>query len=147
MIEVVVVLILLAILTPFVVSRFSTSDADRIAQAEIVKSHLRFAQIKAMGDTLQNNNPRWEIEIASATTYTLYRRDDAGTRVAVNLPGETPPSPTHRLPGGINITSGVGTVVAFDDWGSPGVATINLEISQAGQKSTITVTKNTGFIL
>jgi len=142
-----VVLILLAILTPVAVNRYSTNDADLIAQEGIIKSHLRFAQIKAMGDTLQpNNNPRWELEIADAKTYTLYRRNDVGTRVAFNLPGETPPSETHSFPEGINITSGVGTVVVFNDWGSPGTNDVNLELSQSSIKKTIIITKNTGFI-
>ncbi len=148
MIEIVVVLVVLFILSAAVISRYSTADPNElIAEADGLKANLRFAQIKAMSDTMQpDSNPRWEFEISNATSYALYRRGDGGVRVPVNLPGEVPPSPTHSLPAGVTITSGVGLVITFDDWGSPGTSNISVTLTQGIQSSIISITRNTGFI-
>jgi prepilin-type N-terminal cleavage/methylation domain-containing protein len=145
MIEVVVVLIVLAILTPFVVSRFTTSNVELIAQTDVLKSHLRYAQIKAMGDTVS-----WGINVSSSTTYTLYKNNLTATS---NLPGDT--SPVHTLTNGatVSVTAGGVSTVAFNEWGTPinGSGTplnvnVILTLSHGGQSGTITVTKNTGFV-
>lgn len=148
MIEIVVVLVVLFILSAVVISRYTTADANELmAETDALKANLRYAQIKAMSDTLQpNNNPRWEFEITNATSYTIYRRGDDGLRVSVNLPGEVPPSPTHGLPAGVTLTSGVGLIITFDDWGSPGSSNISIALTQSTQTSTVSITENTGFI-
>ncbi len=145
MIEVVVVLIVLAVLTPFVLSRFTTSNVELIAQADVLKSHLRYAQIKAMNDTVT-----WGISLTNSTIYTLFKT--GVTPPPANLPGDT--SYTHTLTNNVTITSGVGTSITFNEWGSPvdgsGTPlttdiTVTLTPSQ-GSASTITITKNTGYI-
>jgi len=147
MIEIVVVLVVLFIVSAVFISRYATADSNElIAETDALKANLRFAQIKAISDTLQpNGNPRWEFEITDAASYTLYRRD-GGARLPVNLPGEVPPSPTHSLPSGVMLTSGVGRVITFDDWGSPGASNISVSLTQGTQSSTVNITKNTGFI-
>ena len=148
MIEIVVVLVVLFILSAVVISRYRTADSNELmAETDGLKANLRYAQIKAMSDTLQpNSNPRWEFEITNATSYTLYRRGDNGVRVSVNLPSEVPPSPAHGLPAGVTLTSGVGLVITFDDWGSPGSSNISIALTQGTQSSTVSITRNTGFI-
>ena len=148
MIEIVVVLVVLFILSAVVISRYRTADSNELmAETDGLKANLRYAQIKAMSDTLQpNSNPRWEFEITNVTSYTLYRRGDNGVRVSVNLPSEVPPSPAHGLPAGVTLTSGVGLVIMFDDWGSPGSSNISIALTQGTQSSTVSITRNTGFI-
>jgi MSHA pilin protein MshC len=123
MIEIVVVLIVLAIMAPFVITRVTTDTNNLITQTEILKSHLRYAQIMAMNDTVP-----WANDI---------------------LPGETPgvpPAPqTHTLPTDVTITSGVATY-NFDDWGSPGTSTLTITLSQGTTTSSITITRNTGYV-
>ena len=148
MIEIVVVLLVLFILSAVVVSRYATAYPNElIAETDGLKAKLRYAQIKAMSDTVQpSGNPRWEFEITNATAYALYRRGDDGVRVSVNLPGEVPSSATHNLPAGVTLTSGVGLVITFDDWGSPGASNISIALTKGTQSSSVTITRNTGFI-
>ncbi len=133
MVEAVMVLVIIAILAPIVVSRTSTDTIPLLAEAEILKSNLRYAQIRAMNDTVT-----WGISIAGATTYTLVRTG----YTAPNLSGDN--SATHTLTGGVTISSGVGTVL-FNEWGTPSTDT-PITLSQGGQSSTVTITKNTGYI-
>jgi prepilin-type N-terminal cleavage/methylation domain-containing protein len=148
MIEIVTVLVVLFIVSTAVMSRYTTTGTNELmAETDGLKASLRYAQIKAMGDTLQpDKNTRWEIYVPNANTYTLYRRADNNMGIAINLPGEVPLSPTHALPAGVTITSGVGLVIGFDDWGSPGTSNKVIQLSQGGNSTTITITKNTGFI-
>ena len=145
MIEVVMVLIVLAVLTPFVLSRFTTSNVEVIAQVDVLKSHLRYAQIKAMNDTVT-----WGIALTNSTTYTFFKTGVTPPPPS-NLPGDT--SYTHTLTNNVTITSSV-TSVTFNEWGSPvdgsgtpltANVTVTLTPSQ-GSASNITITKNTGFI-
>ncbi|MFH2044071.1 MAG: type II secretion system protein [Pseudomonadota bacterium] len=152
-IELVVVLILLAIFATVVVSRFGSTGAELITNTDILKSNLRYAQIKAMNDT-----ETWGINFSSSTTYTLYRN---GIK-AVNpfyLPAEDNNNPAgdpliHTLTGNVTITSGVGTTISFNEWGTPvdgsGVplsADVTITLSDGSQTIDITITKNTGCIL
>jgi MSHA pilin protein MshC len=142
MIEIIVVLIIITILAPIVVSRFSTDNTSLIAQTEILKAHLRYAQIRAMSDTTT-----WRINLVDSATYTLSKA--VGT--APNLPGDN--GTTHTLTDNVTVASGVGTAITFNEWGSPGdvsgvplTANAVINLSQGGQSSTITITKNTGYI-
>ena len=135
MIEMVVVLIVLAIVSAVIVYRPTTTSNDLIAQTEILKSHLRYAQIRAMNDTVS-----WGIHISDAGHYVLYKNNAQATS---QLPGET--AQTHTLPTDVIITSGVATY-NFNDWGSPGTSTLTITLSQGTTTSNITITKNTGYI-
>jgi prepilin-type N-terminal cleavage/methylation domain-containing protein len=151
MIEMIFVLVVLVIMAAVFMSRYvSTGTNELMIETDGLKTSLRYAQIKAMNDTLQpNSNPRWELEIGNATSYTLYRRGDNGVRVSANLPGEVTTSPihaTHVLSGGVTVTSGVGLVITFNDWGSPGSSNISITLAQGTQSGNIGITKNTGFI-
>lgn len=154
MIEMVMVLIVMAIMASFIMIRGTTGN-DLIAQTEILKSHLRYAQIKAMNNT----TVLWGIYIPNAGSYILYRNNAVANDI---LPGESPEKPpgkpndpqTHYFKGGVTVTSGVGTTFNFNDFGTPvdagGVAialpqTITLT-QQGTTPSTITIAKNTGYI-
>jgi prepilin-type N-terminal cleavage/methylation domain-containing protein len=148
MIEMIFVLIVLVIVAAVFMSRYlSTGTNELMIETDGLKTSLRYAQMKAMNDTLQpNSNPRWELEIGNAMSYTLYRRGDDGARVSVSLPGVVPASPTHVLSGGVTVTSGVGLVITFNDWGSPGTSNLSITLTQDIQSGNISITKNTGFI-
>ena len=76
--EVIVVIILLGILAVVAIVRFTDAGSEDIAAANTLKTHLRYAQIRAMGDI-----EWWGIDIES-NKYTLIR--EAGG--VPNLPGE-----------------------------------------------------------
>lgn len=135
LIEVIATLIVIAILSAVAVGRISIPD-DLISQADIVKSHLRFAQIKALYDDTADTAP-WGIAFAGGS-YTLYKNNLAA---AITLPSEN--SNVHTFPVGVTVASGT---VNFDRWGSPGTTNIPITLSQGGATTTIIVTGNTGHI-
>ena len=138
MIEVIVVLFIMAIVASYVLFRPSTSVNELVAEAEILKSHLRYAQIKAMNG---DENETWGIHLADAKNYIIYKNNAQATDI---LPGET--AQTHTFPTEVSVTSGVGTTVNFDSWGSPVAGAQTITLTQATSTSSITVTKNTGYI-
>jgi len=144
MIEVIVVLIMLAILGAVVASRvFSTETYELAAQAEVVKTHLRYAQPRAMGsDTI------WGSDF-NGSTYSLFRNGDTGD--TMTLPGED--SDPVTLPSGMSV-SGAG-IVSFDNWGKPytdetgGTSQVGertITVSSGSDTELITITPNTGFV-
>jgi prepilin-type N-terminal cleavage/methylation domain-containing protein len=144
MIEMVVVLIVLAIVTTVITYRPTTDSNDLITQTEILKSHLRYAQIRAMNDTVP-----WGIHIPNAgSSYVLYKNNATATNDI--LPGEAPgisPAPqTHTFKGGVTVPSGAGTTINFDNWGSPGASPLTITLFDGTATITITITRNTGYI-
>jgi len=136
MIEMVIVLIVMAIVATFILAGATPGSNDLIAQAEILKSHLRYAQIRAMNDTVP-----WGIRIPDTGSYVLYKNNAQATSL---LPGES--AQTHTLPTVITVTAGTGSTYNFDDFGSPGTSTQTITLSQGTTTSNITITKNTGYI-
>ncbi|MDD5435834.1 MAG: prepilin-type N-terminal cleavage/methylation domain-containing protein [Nitrospira sp.] len=133
MIEIIAILTIISIMSVIAISKLtSTTSYNLISEADIVKSHLRYAQLRAMSDDVS-----WGINFSS-TSYTLLKN---GITATTNLPNES--SPTHNLQSGLSITSGAGSTVSFDNWGSPGTSDKLITLSGS---QTITVTKNTGFI-
>jgi len=142
MIEMVAVLIVMAIMAAGITSRVTTTGNELIVETEILKSHLRFAQIRAMNDTVS-----WGINVNDASSYTLYKGTDQAPDI---LPGES--GQTHTLPTGVTITAGLERH-NFNEWGKPvnavgaeltGTQTITL--TQETATSTITITQNTGYV-
>jgi MSHA pilin protein MshC len=138
MIELVVVLILLSIVSAVVAFRPTTISNELVAETETLKSHLRYAQIKAMNDTVP-----WGIHIPDASSYILYKNNAAATGSNI-LPGET--GQTHNLSSLVSVTAGTGITYNFDTWGSPGATTLTITLSQGSETSSITITKSTGYI-
>jgi MSHA pilin protein MshC len=151
LIEVIAVLIILGIIAAVAVSRVMSNQSDLIPQADIVKSHLRFAQLKALaGDVKADGTAAtWGIAFTS-TSYTLY--NDGGV-ASINLPGED--GKIHTFPSGVTVTSTTpNATVTFDSWGSPVVSSVDLTplavnatvtLTQ-GVSATITIANNTGYI-
>ena len=136
LIEAIAVLVLMGILATVVISSYSSTEINAlVAEEATLKSHLRFAQLRAM-----NDNASWGIAL-SPGAYTL-QKDAAPAPFA--LPGED--SVTHTLPAGISITLGAGTTVTFDQWGSPGPANIAITLSCGTDARAIPIAANTGFI-
>ena len=134
LVEIIAVLILLGILSAVAVTRFTDNSAELIGETEIVKGHLRFAQMKAM-----NASDPWNINFSSSS----YSLEENGAASSANLPGEG--SATHTLPSGITVSSTINPV-SFDNWGSPGATTITVTLTDGSNAASITVTKNTGYI-
>lgn len=156
MIEIVVVLIVLFIVSAVVISRYTmTGTNELMAETDALKASLRFAVIQSLNDDTLTTG--WGIYFPNATSYTLYKNGAAATvAIPAKYPDpakDPPPNNTHTLQGNVRITSGVGLTVAFDRWGrpidgsgNPLTADISLTLVQGTQASSITVTKNTGFI-
>ncbi|MEN6422815.1 MAG: type II secretion system protein [Smithella sp.] len=144
MIEIISVLVIIAIVTAVVITRMaSTKDYDLAAQTEVVKTHLRLAQSRAM-----NSSQIWGINISGNTVYSLF--NNGNTANVVRLPSQNADNVT--LPAGMTITTGI---VSFDAWGKPytdaaGTAAQSgertLTLSKGGDSKTISITQNTGYI-
>jgi len=155
MIEIVAVLVVLFIMSTIVMSRYTTTGTNElIVETDGLKASLRYAQIQALND--DTINPGWGIHFPNDTSYILYKNGSPAVDINGNplmIPvkdpdpvKDPPPNNTHALQGNVRITSGVGTTVAFDRWGSPGAATISITLQRGAENSTITITRNTGFI-
>lgn len=140
MIELIAVLVILGIVAVVAVIKAMDSQPAVIAEADIMKTNLRFAQIKALTDDTAN----WGINIGSGgASYSLTK--SGALQNTIFLPGEN--SSTHALPSGIVITApGAGTFINYDRWGSTGTANITVTLARSGVSSTFTITGNTGFI-
>ena len=142
--EVIAVLLIMTIVTVIVASKVaSTSEYELKSRTEVIKSHLRYAQLMAM-----NSDSTWGINFPTSGTYSLFRNGD--TSQTVTFLGEG--SSTMTLPSGITTTTGI---VAFNDWGQPStaasgdpVASSNIlrTVSYGGASESITITCNTGYI-
>jgi MSHA pilin protein MshC len=130
-IEVIAVFVIIGILAALSLSRIaSTQSYTALSEVDILKMHLRYAQLRALSD-----DKTWGISFAG-NTYTLLRD---GSAAPYNLPNEA--SPTHTLPNEVTVS---GATVTFDEWGSPGVSDIAITVSPGG--GVVTIIKNTGFI-
>jgi MSHA pilin protein MshC len=99
LIEVVAVLVLLGIMAAVAVAKFTDTNAAAVAEAEIFKSHLRYAQIRAMGDIYP-----WTVTVGGGS-YTLSTTNPSiGTPT---LPGES--GATHSYDGGVTASAGTFT--------------------------------------
>ncbi len=135
LIEVIGAMLIIGIVVAVVVSKTtSTSTYDLVAEFETLKSHMRYAQLRAMSDS-----DTWGIRFESGS-YTLQQD---GTDTSFFLPSEN--SAAHTFASGVTKSAG-DTTITSDDWGSPGASNKTITLSAGGSSRTITVTKNTGFI-
>src|SRR4030042_6015037 len=111
--EIITVIIIIGIIGAIAVARVSsTADYGIIGEMDKVKSHLRYAQ----GRAIRTDSP-WGIRFASATTYFLFQNTVATPVVIV---GENQNQITLSK---LSITSAPLTIT-FDRFGSPGAANI-----------------------
>ena len=133
-IEVISILVILGILSAVAISKVaSTATYSLVAEADVLRMHLRYAQYRALSDDVS-----WGMSF-TGNTYTLLR----GATATYNLPNDS--SATHTLANGISFSPTPGGV-SFDEWGSPGTADITITLSSSGGSQSIPITKNTGFI-
>ena len=149
-IEMLTVMMIIAIVSAIVFSRFMFGDTDLIAQTEVIKTHVRYAQSQAM-----NSDVVWGIK-CDGNTYWLFRNSDPNDKV--RLPGEA--SDNIDLSEDKGLSSMESFTLSFDDWGTPhtdAAATDGQELVSADSEAqitvtagsgtrTITITPNTGFI-
>jgi MSHA pilin protein MshC len=141
LIELIIVIVVAGVLAVAAITMMPTGY-DVTVEAETLKSHLRYAQFRAMRDVAPTT---WGIAL-TANSYTLYRDVSGTVTNPLLLPGEISNSATHNLPGGVSVTTGTGTSVGFNEWGSPGNTDVTIVLSQGGRNETITVTRITGYI-
>lgn len=143
LIEIVVVLVLLGITTAFVMMKATDHNSELIARTEVLKSHLRYAQMKSM-----SSNAVWGVS-ASGNSYWLFTNGSTGTKR--QLPGEDGLD-VDLSAHGLSVT---GFTYSFGTWGSPctdAVASVrltaasNINVSEGGKSKTITINPYTGFI-
>ncbi len=145
-IEIITVMIVMGIISAFVIGRAMEDEPELIAQKEVLKVHLRYAQSRGM-----NSNDNYGIQ-TDGNDYWLFRV--SGTN-RVNFPGEQ--SDYIDLAAlGLSLSMGAdGDIVSFDSRGIPYIdnagtrqtddRTLTLT-SGSGSSETITITRNTGFI-
>jgi len=158
MIEVIVTLLIIVILAAVVISRTgSTTETKLVANAEKLKVHLRYVQLRALNSTERV----WGIDFSSGTnTYRLYyglASDNSAHYVT--FPGED--ADTVTLPDTTIAIDGTGRRVSFDAWGKPyECLRANFEcplspqtndyrtitLTAGGSSQNITIRKNTGYI-
>lgn len=138
LIEVVAVLIILGILTAVAVGRSMDSGAELVSQTDVIKSHLRYAQSRAMA-----MEEVWGIR-STGSGYYLFRVD---TTNKITLPGEESDVISLADKGIDSMT--VGTF-SFDDEGQPladdGSEIILDRTIQLNGKDAITIVVFTGYI-
>jgi MSHA pilin protein MshC len=122
----------MGILLAVAVSRFRRNGIDLAAESALLRSHLRYAQSRAMADTVP-----WGVSLATGS-YTLTHDGNA----AGQLPGDD--DHTHTLQG-VTISAGTGNLT-FDSWGAPSAGGHTITLSDGSSTKTITVIQNTGFV-
>ena len=115
MVEVIAVLLIIAVIVAVALIRGSGSSSNSISvvsEAATLESHLRFAQVKALGETTT-----WGIQVNSAS-YQLLNSGSPCNNLPngspCTLPAET--SNTHTFAGGVTATP---VTITFDNFGRP----------------------------
>lgn len=161
LLEILIVIVLIAIFITLTVTHHSTSDHSLTVQTEVLKSHLRYAQMRAM-----NTDMSWGIYYHydsgnSHNCYYLLFSNNNINEITI-LPGE---SQDRVYIGDMNITiASAGNLstpaaqtfqIEFDSWGSPSSNPLDIPtkgsyrllLSKPGHTpQQFIITQNTGFI-
>jgi len=132
-IEMVAALVILGIIAIVIINK-NPLDPNLIVESEILKSHLRYIQFKALSDDSCDN----------CYGLTISSNSYAAKPTTLILPGDQ--SSTHDLSkNNISIT---GTNITFDRWGSASATkTISFTLSDnKGNSQTITISSMAGLI-
>jgi MSHA pilin protein MshC len=147
--EVLVVLIIIGIVSMIVVGRSDIGQTDLMAQTEVIKSHIRYAQSRSM-----NSDRIWGIRSdAAGQSYWLFVDGDPDNADNQRkLPGEESDSVDLAR---FKLTLST-TTLSFDNRGRPcsdndGILPLPNDLlltlsASGGATTTIRVTRNTGFI-
>lgn len=145
LIEIVMVLVFISILATVAIVRHKYVDPTLMSQAQILKAHLRYAQMRSL-----STDSKWGIKYqvnGDQRSYWLFKQPQTNNRIV--LPGESDDR-VHLDRMDIVISQG-SFQVEFDGWGRPlstlsGNGTLNLELTKSEDSEQIIVTQNTGFI-
>ncbi|MBT8374893.1 MAG: type II secretion system GspH family protein [Deltaproteobacteria bacterium] len=144
-VEIITVMVVMGIISAFVIGRAMEDEPVLIAQKEVLKVHLRYAQSRGM-----NSNDNYGIQ-TDGNSYWLFRV--SGTN-RVNFPGEQSDHIDLAALGlSLSLSDG-GNIVSFDSKGIPytdhagtlQVGDRTLTLSSGSANESITITQNTGFI-
>jgi hypothetical protein len=136
---------LLGIASIIVVSAFPKSDAGLVSEVDRLKSHLRYAQIRAQSDTHE-----WRLVFSDDRTYQIGPVVIPGAGFTPDVVPGT--GATERLlEDGITATSG--TAIRFDSWGrpltdggTPLFSNQTITLTAGDQSRSITIQAQTGLI-
>ncbi|MBU1612357.1 MAG: prepilin-type N-terminal cleavage/methylation domain-containing protein [Proteobacteria bacterium] len=147
--ELVVVIIVIGILAAVVMSGSTPISSSRLAHADALKSHIRYAQSRAM-----KTGQTWGIN-CDGTSYWLFNGADSSVANAVALPGETALS-INLASRNISLTTF--NTLAFDISGRP-YSTADLSTALAADllitltatddatvSTTLTIIEETGYV-
>jgi Tfp pilus assembly protein FimT len=145
LLEIITVLVLLGIASIIVVSAFPKSDAGLVSEVDRLKSHLRYAQIRAQSDTHE-----WRLVFSDDRTYQIGPVVIPGAGFTPDVVPGT--GATERLlEDGITATSG--TAIRFDSWGrpltdggTPLFSNQTITLTAGDQSRSITIQAQTGLI-
>lgn len=144
-VEIITVMVVMGIISAFVIGRAMEDEPVLIAQKEVLKVHLRYAQSRGM-----NSNDNYGIQ-TDGNSYWLFRV--SGTN-RVNFPGEQSDHIDLAALGlSLSLSDG-GNIVSFDSKGIPytdHAGTLQAEdrtltLSSGSANESIIITQNTGFI-
>ena len=143
LLEIIVVMLIVGIISVSVASRYSESGHNELTgQIEVIKSHLRYAQLKSMNSTPP---PFWYIHFETTPAqYTLY---SGGTKKY--FPGEA----YDYVPLKAGMSISLETYVLFDDlgrpypdMGTPGTQLTTVKTIVTSSAGNIEIKPETGFI-
>jgi MSHA pilin protein MshC len=146
--EILVVLIIIGIISVMIIGRSHIGQVDLLSQTEVIKSHIRYAQSRAM-----NSDRTWGIELDSTgKSYWLYA--DGNPPKKIRLPGQDTNSVDLSA---LNLAlTPVSITVSFDDRGRPcadnkgtilRATDLSLTLTaDGGASTTVLITRNTGFV-
>ena len=142
LLEVILVLIFISIFATIAVSRQANPDVSLTAAAEVLKAHIRYAQMRAMNSTVP-----WGVHAEAGTSYWLFNGTDTGNRQF--FPGESEHA-VDLIDDNLNIAPETFTL-RFDQWGAPsGITFVGEEaainLSSGAETASITIIENTGFV-
>ena len=148
LLEVVAVLLLIGILAVAAAVKYGKSGTRAIAEADGLRSVLRYAQSRAMADVYT-----WGVSF-TATSYSLFSNNPSQTGHAI--PGQG--SNTHALASGVTL-SGTSpiifdwrgqpvktTITTAGGWADPQTAYQYITVSESGGSANVTITPYTGFV-
>lgn len=141
--EVVMAMVLLGILCAVVYGKYIRTDANVLVQFSIIKTHLRFAQLKAM-----NTSTIWGLRFRRGS-YWLFRMEDIDRPIP--LPGAENAQIDLSTQYGVSIQLAAADVtdtffVAFDSLGRPGIELTDNKVVPVRNDLNITMTDGTGVL-
>ena len=137
--EVILVLVMISIFAAIAVSRQPSTDVTLKAQAGTLKSHIRYAQMRAM-----NNDADWGIALdTNINKYWLFKNATSEKRI---LPGEDQ-SDVDLSAKGITIAADATRIFFEKSWGRPADhSASSVWLSKNQKTEMITITPETGFV-